>query len=120
MVFGQRHSGCGCSVAAFENATRMPAAKSDKNQPYQSVMARLHPRRTDDTRQPGDTGVPHGLRRLRKSSSYPAAGLFRASRRASPAAEPKVRAFDETVEGRRELGEIFRLHELERGLGSAE
>ena len=41
-----------------------------------------------------------------------------ASRWASPAAEPKVRALDETVEGRRELGETFRLHELERGLGS--
>ena len=83
-------------------------------------MARLDPRRCDDARQPRGTGVPHGPGRLRKSGSYLPASLFRASRWASPAAEPKVRALDETVEGRRELGETLRLRELERGLGSAE
>src|SRR4030095_9647867 len=58
--------------------------------------------------------------RLRKSGSYPAASLVCASRRATPAAKPEVRALDEAVQGRRELGEALRFGELEHGLGSAD
>ena len=95
----------GCSVAAFENATRMPAAKNVKSETYQPVIGRLDPRCCDDTRQPCDTDVPPGPWRLRKSSYYPAARWL-GLRAALP--QPRSPWFAHSMkqfESRRELGE---------------
>src|SRR5262245_59355391 len=93
----------GVCAAPFENATRMPGVKSDKDTIYSIDARHLGAIRTDRARQSGGTVVSSGPQHFRK----PWRGLDAAQHAwirsrdplgAAPGAKPEIRSLDEAIQ----------------------